>query len=107
VPFDANRYKNLIINAKVDVGASTVWGESVVISSLDNLLNAGIITPIQYLKRLPKGTIPDITGLIDEISEPAQNDILSGLKEQYPDEYDTFASLSKEEQQSFLNKVGG
>ena len=107
MPFNSERYKNLIINAKVDVGASTIWGESVVVSSLDNLLNAGIITPIQYLKRLPKGTIPDITGLIDEISAPQEEDVLTGLTEQYPEEYNMFSSLTKEEQQEFLKKVGG
>ncbi len=105
--FDSNRYKNLVINAKVDVGASTLWGESVVISSLDNLLNSGVITPLQYLQRLPKGTIPDITGLIDEISNPQESDIISGLKEQYPEEYEAFVNLSKEEQQELIKKIGG
>lgn len=104
--FDSNRYKNLVINAKVDVGASTLWGESVVISSLDNLLNLGVITPLQYLERIPKGTIPDITGLIDEMRNQ-ESDIIQGLKEQYPEEYEVFKSLSEEEQLQIIKRIGG
>ncbi len=67
IPFDAGRYSDLLINARVDVGASTVWSTAVVVSTLGELLTAGIITPIQYLERLPAGIIPDKTGLIEEL----------------------------------------
>ena len=67
MPFDADRYKNLLINARVDVGASTTTGEAQSITTLDNLLDRQIITTLQYLKRLPAGTIPDVTGLIREL----------------------------------------
>lgn len=69
VPFDGNEYKKFVINAKVDVGASTMWGEAVVVTSLGNLLEKNIITPKEYLERLPKGMIPDVTGLIKSIEE--------------------------------------
>jgi hypothetical protein len=108
VPFDANRYKNLVINAKVDVGASTLWGESVVLSSLDNLLKAGIITPLQYLERIPKGTVPDITGLIEQIKQANDNDeILTGFMEQYPEEFEVFSKLTQAEKLSILQGIGG
>lgn len=67
--FDGESLKKLVINAKVDVGASTIWGEAVVVTSLSNLLEKGIITVKEYLERLPKGIIPDITGLIKSIEE--------------------------------------
>ena len=67
VPFSADRYKNLIINANIDVGASALWSESVVIASLDGLLKAGLITFRQYLERVPKGLIPNIEGLLESI----------------------------------------
>ena len=67
VPFNPQRYRELLINAKVDVGASTVWSTSVVVSSLDSLLQQGIITPLQYLERLPDNIIPNKAGLINEI----------------------------------------
>lgn len=68
IPFDAGRYKNLVLNAKVDVGASTLWSEAVVVSTLDSLLSAGIITPSQYLERMPKGLIPKANELAEELS---------------------------------------
>lgn len=67
--FDGEFYKNLVINARVDVGDATVWGEAVVISSLGNLFERGVITAEEYLSRLPKGIIPDITGLIEKVKE--------------------------------------
>ncbi len=73
MPFDSNRYKNLLINARVDVGASTIVGEAQSIATLDNLLERQIIDVMQYLKRLPAGTIPDATGLIRELEEAKNN----------------------------------
>jgi hypothetical protein len=113
MPFNAERYKTLIINAKVDVGASTLWGESVVITSLGNLLQAGIITPMQYLERIPKGTIPDITGLIDELKAQeeaqaqAQEDFMVQFAQTHPEEYQAFKQLPKSEQAKFLEQRGG
>ncbi|MBE7093003.1 MAG: hypothetical protein E7365_07505 [Clostridiales bacterium] len=108
MPFNAERYKNLVINTKVDVGASTLWGESVVLSSLDNLLKEGIITPLQYLERIPKGTIPDITGLIDQFKQVNDNDdVIKGLMEQYPEEFEIFSKLTQEEKTSILQGIGG
>ena len=72
VPFNADKYKKLVINAKVDVGVSALWSESVVISALDGLLKAGMITFKQYLERLPKGLIPNTDGLIKEIESNEQ-----------------------------------
>lgn len=74
MPFDAEKYKNLLISARVDVGASTTMGEAQSITTLDNLLDREIISTLQYLKRLPAGTIPDITGLIRELEVGANTD---------------------------------
>ncbi len=67
LPFDAKRYRELLINARVDVGNANLWSESQSILTLDNLLQQGVITTEQYLKRLPKGTIPDVDGLLREL----------------------------------------
>lgn len=111
MPFNAERYKDLVINAKVDVGASTLWGESVVISTLGNLLQAGLITPIQYLQRLPKGVIPDITGLIEELKsrESAQahedEEIIAQLAQQNPELYEAYTQLPNSEKAKLLESV--
>jgi hypothetical protein len=66
------RYRNLLINARVDVGSATLWSESQAVLTLDNLLQKGVITVEQYLKRLPKGTIPDMDGLLRELENLPQ-----------------------------------
>ena len=72
IPFYAERYKNLSLTARIDVGAATLWGDAAVIGALDGLLKSNIITPLQYLERMPKGLIPDINGLISELKEQEQ-----------------------------------
>lgn len=67
LPFDGDRYRNLVVNARVDVGASTLWSEEQVASTLNSLYDRKIISPEQYLSRLPKGSVPDLPRLIDEI----------------------------------------
>ncbi len=116
--FNAERYKNLLFTARIDVGAATVYSEAVVVSSLEGLLNAQIITPLQYLERLPKNLIPDLTGLIEEIKaqqlpptddmgggELTDEEVLAVLKQQYPNEYDKFMKLPPEAQAQMLQSI--
>lgn len=67
LPFNGDRYKDLLISVKVDVGASTLWSESQAIRTLDNLFDRQVIDVVQYLKRIPKGVIPNVTGLIKDL----------------------------------------
>lgn len=107
LPFDSKRYRDLIVSVKVDVGASTLWGEAQVISTLDNLLANNIITPEQYFDRLPKGLVPDIDGLKNDFKQKNMaedgkidfNKILLALTEE---EKEIFNGLSYEEQQQML-----
>lgn len=69
MPFDGEKYRDLLISVKVDVGASTLWSEIQSVNTLDNLLASQIITPKQYLERLPKGSVPNLSGLIREMQE--------------------------------------
>lgn len=72
MPFDGERYGDLLINAKIDVGASSLWSEAQSIRTLDNLFDRQVIDVFQYLKRLPKGTIPNVNGLIREMQNANQ-----------------------------------
>lgn len=72
LPFNGDQYKNLLINTKVDVGAAGIWSESQTLRTLDNLLTAQIISPIQYLERMPKGVVPDLNGLLRDYRAQAQ-----------------------------------
>lgn len=68
-PLDTEELKRVIVNARVDVGEATLWSQLQQQTSLDNLLTAGIIDQIQYLERLPKGTIPNQSGLINDLKD--------------------------------------
>lgn len=109
--FNGERYKDLIVSAKIDVGAATLWSEAQSIRTLDNLFDRQLIDVIQYLTRLPKGTVPDVTGLIREMKEAnnqAQsqlgqgNDISALISQLPPEEQEMFASMSPEEQQQVI-----
>lgn len=120
--FDAERYKNLVINARVDVGASTLWSEAVSISNLGNLLSGGLISFIEYLERIPKGLIPNVNGLISsrkqqeqqaqmqmdaeanlqQQNEISNEEILEYIKLKSPQVYEQLMALSPEEQERAL-----
>lgn len=75
LPFDASRYSNLYLTARVDVGADNEYSVNESIAMLGTLLENGIITKKQYLKRLPSGIVPDIDGLIIECEESSDDGI--------------------------------
>nr|DAO88778.1 MAG TPA: portal protein [Caudoviricetes sp.] len=120
-PFSAERYEKLVINARVDVGASTLWSEAVVISTLDNLLANQLITFEQYLERVPAGIIPDATRLLADIrqqnetaaeaqyeSDQLSDDaLLQQFAAQHPDLYKKFVQLPPEQKQAMLMQMRG
>lgn len=74
MPFDAERYGNLYLNARVDVGAGNTYSSAESVAMLNTLIEKGIINKKQYLKRLPEGIVPDIEGLLLETEEEKEND---------------------------------
>ncbi len=67
IPFDADKYKDMMLTAHIEVGPSTLWATSTVISTLDNLLQLQAIDIVQFLERVPEGIIPKKQELINEI----------------------------------------
>lgn len=65
-PFKPSDKDKLIMNAKIEVGASSYWSEVSTIQTLDALLAQNRITLIQYLERMPNGYISGIKKLIEE-----------------------------------------
>lgn len=115
--FDGERYRDLLVTAKIDVGGSTLYSEAQTIRTLDNLFDRQVIDVLNYLKRLPKGTIPDVTSLIKEIqkaNEQAQamqgqqslieGEAIAGLS---PEERAMFEQLPPEQQQAMLQQAMG
>lgn len=120
MPFDGEKYRDLLISVKIDVGASTLWSEIQSVNTLDNLLASQIITPKQYLERLPKGSVPNLSGLIREMQEAqrAQEEaamqapdgqgvdvqsIIDGLPPEYRQAFD---SVPPEQQAAMLQEIG-
>jgi len=67
VPFDFATLRDLPMQMRLDVGASSYYSEIAAIQTMDNLLRMGKITTAQYLARIPDGYIPDRQGLLDEV----------------------------------------
>ena len=67
--FNPERYEQLTLTARIDVGSSPIWSIPTTVSMLDALYGSQLINKIQYLERIPDGIIPDKTGLLREARE--------------------------------------
>ena len=65
--FDFGAFKNLWLNLRVDVGATTYFSEIAVVQTLDNLRRDGMLTAVQYLERVPDKLVPRKDELIREL----------------------------------------
>ncbi len=74
IPFSGEKYKDLLINTRVDVSANTVYNEKEQVSTLITLFEKGVIDKVQLLSRLPDGIIGDKKALITQVSEVSEND---------------------------------
>ncbi len=68
MPFQAERYRDLLLSIRVDVGEGDPYSETRTVETLDNMLKNGVITPKQYLSRLPRGIIPNMEALLQELA---------------------------------------
>lgn len=111
MPFDGEKYKNLLLSVRVDVGAAGLWSEIQSVQTLDNLLERQIIDVVQYLERMPKGVIPDLQGLLKDIksAQEAEADIPENvLNALTPEERAMYDSLPPEIQsQMMATALGG
>ncbi len=130
LPFDGNRYRDVLISVQVDVGASSMWSEMESIQTLDNLFDRGIVNVEQYLSRLPKGIVPNLNGLLRELNTtpapaeaPTAQDAAKALAAEAeelpnvmpsgeelmamlsPEQQEQWASLSPEEQRDILEQA--
>lgn len=83
-------FRNVLLNAKIDVGPSTYWSEIISMQTLDNLLNSEKITMIQYLERIPNGIISKKQELLEELKELEQQ---AQMMEQQNAQYEQMAQF--------------
>lgn len=77
-PFDFGVLKELQMAIKQDVGACSYWSEMASMQTLDNLLMNHLITPKQYIERLPNGYITKKQELLDDFEAAAMAGAPSG-----------------------------
>ncbi len=68
MPFDSARYRDMLLNIRVDVGSGDPYSEDRTIETLDNLFSHGVINAKQYLSRLPQGIVPQMDALLRELT---------------------------------------
>ena len=105
IVFDAERYKELVITARIDVGASTLWSEAVCITNLNGLLQSGQIDFIEYLERLPKGLIPNIGGLINSRKTQAKMQQQTGIQQQIDSQSVSYGDIGNDEVIAYLKQI--
>jgi len=65
--FDFSALDSVDLAVRIDVGASSYWSEVGTVQTLDTMLTQKLITPIQYLERLPDTIFPNKQGLLEEL----------------------------------------
>lgn len=73
IPFDGERYRELIVTARVDVNKALFFDEKERLETLITLFDKGIITKKQLLQRIPDGMVTDIKNILAE-DEVNKND---------------------------------
>ena len=68
MPFDGAMCRDLLMSIGVDVGSADAYSETRTVETLDNLYAHGIINAKQYLSRLPRGTVPRMEALLQELA---------------------------------------
>lgn len=68
MPFDGNLCRDLLLSIGVEVGSGDTYSDSRTVETLDNLYANGIINAKQYLSRLPRGTVPRMEALLQEMA---------------------------------------
>lgn len=109
--FNGEEYQDVPLSLRLDIGPSTSYSESLMMSSLDKFLDSGAIDFMDYLDFAPKNVIPYKDRLKRRLEEKQadqmQNDTLSIIAGLDPQEREAFFSLPPEEQQQFLMQAMG
>lgn len=67
MPFDGALCRDLLMSITADAVSGDTFSDSRTVQMLDNLYTHGIINAKQYLSRLPKGMVPQMETLLQEV----------------------------------------
>jgi polyhydroxyalkanoate synthesis regulator phasin len=109
--FNGSQHQNADMSLKIDIGASSVYSESLMMASLDKLFDKGDITFEQYLKYAPRNVIPFKDSLLKSIQQQQeqnqQNQFQQLLNQLSPEEQQAFMKASPEQQQALMQQLLG
>lgn len=70
--FNGSQYADVEMNLKIDIGPSSSYSETLMMSSLDKLFDSQNISLEQYLKYVPRNVIPFKDRLLKEVQKQMQ-----------------------------------
>jgi hypothetical protein len=104
--FDGSQYQDVPMQLKIDVGPSSTYSESLMLSSLDKALDRGDIDYMQYLKYAPHAVVPFRDRLMKELEE--KKGIIGQMEQliasMQPEDKAFFDSLQPDQQFEFLQQ---
>lgn len=105
--FQGSQHADTPLNLKIDVGPSSTYSESLMLTSLQDALNSGHMTYEQFLRYAPKNVVPFRDRLLKEMDEKKG---IIGMIEQFvqsmqPQEQEMFAQMQPEQQMALMNQV--
>ena len=90
IDFTGADFEDVYLKTSVDVGANTQFTDDAAITILQNMLDAGHISPVQFLERIPKNILVKQQDLIEELGggdqEKKYNMMLKFLEELGPED---------------------
>lgn len=97
--------KDVYLQTKIDVGASTQWSELLQIDANDNLWEKGILKdPVMYLENMPDNIIPNKQKMIDRLKE--EQELAKTIPTEPVDDQAMFeemlSSMTPEQQRAFM-----
>lgn len=69
VPYDFSVFKNIYLNCRCEVGASSYWSELASVETLGNLFDKGHLDIIDYMNALPDGYLPNRNELVSSVEK--------------------------------------
>jgi hypothetical protein len=94
--FNGEKYKDVEMRMKVDIGPSSSYSETLMMTSLDKLFDTGNITLEMYLKYAPQNVIPFKERLLKDIQ--AEQEQQAGMQQQQMAEQDAMMQQQQQEQ---------
>ena len=115
IPFVAERYRNLLLVARVDVGSATMYSDSVSVDMLFRFYEMGVIDKAQLLDRIPKGIIYNVEGLKKDMQNSqvpgmmpgSEDEVMQRMAQNFPEQYAQYQNMSPEEQAQVNGVMGG